>query len=258
MPRKTKTNSVSLEEALKRINLAALLATAAGEEELFSLIVATAAQIARAERSLLFVYDAKASELRLRACYPQEQAMHGLSIAPGKGIVGNVFLSGQPLIMADLATNPDIGASVGGLLHDSEVAEHIRVDDVIAVPVVAGETSMGVLEIVNKRGEGAFEQRDSDMVCAFAKIVAISLQDNQTDRDVSRVLAEALKGSGVLDNVSEQALSKIDKDPTLRRALVAANLLRDIQFVGDRHLTFCEEFLASYLEHIKKARRPSA
>ncbi len=251
------TTSIPLEERLKRINLATLLATAAGEEELFNLIVTTAAQIAQAEHSLLFVYDSKNEVLRLRACYPSQQ-LHAFEIEPGKGIVGNVFLSGQPLIVADLAANTDLGASVGSLLHDSELAGSIPIDDVIAVPVTTGDQALGVLEIVNKHGEGAFAQRDSDMVSAFAKIVAISLQDNQTDRDISRILAEALHASDGLTPDDQAAISAIDEDPALREALDAADLLRGIQEFGSDHLAFCRQFLASYLAHIKKGRRPSA
>jgi GAF domain-containing protein len=150
-----------------------------------SIVEATVA-LFDAEASSIALYDASAQKLVFQvAAGSQGEGVVGLAIAPDQGIAGYVYTTGQPLALSDVARDARFGrqaAEQTGYLPRS----------VVAVPLIDDEGSIGVLEVLDKRAEAAFDLRDIELASIFARQATVAIRASRLERDAATLLWSAL------------------------------------------------------------------
>jgi diguanylate cyclase (GGDEF)-like protein len=134
---------------------------------------------------------------------------HRLSqrVPSDRGFCGQVYRSGRPLISDSIAVDDPLavlGASAG------------RVQSIIGVPVIVGESICGVLELTNRGSGGSYNARDKELLRIFAAYMSSSIQ-NALDAIRNRTLARMDDLTGLFNSRYfhirlEDELARADRD----------------------------------------------
>lgn len=207
-----RTHTPKVAEGIDALALAALLEGSAAinqslelEEVLLS-IAESAATVLDAEASSVILLDVLRDKLVFAAAHgPQGQSLIGQEFDAKLGIAGRVAQSGKPEIVPDVHRHPDFFSGF-----DQKHTFITR--GLIAAPLRYREQTLGVVEVINKRGARQFDGRDLTLLQLFANLAAISTSNAQ--------LHEALKREnlGLRRSVQTDA-SIIGQSEALRKAL---------------------------------------
>ena len=128
-----------------------------------------------AERSTLFVHDAKTDELWSRFAGGLE--VTEIRLAVDEGIAGAVFQSGDVQNIEDPYSHPLFNPEI-------DRQTNFTTESILCMPITnkAGER-IGVTQVLNKRG-GAFTAKDEARLRAFTAQIAVSLENAQLFEDV--------------------------------------------------------------------------
>jgi len=94
-----------------------------------------------------------------------------IPVPPGAGICGHVARSGEPLIVNDAQNDPRLYRRV-------DQATHLTTRNLLALPIRSRQRLWGVLELINKAGEEAFDQRDLRVAAVAASQIALALENS--------------------------------------------------------------------------------
>ena len=157
-----------------------------------------------AEAASIALYDAGTDRLVFEvAAGEQGQGVIGLSIAPDQGIAGYVFRTGQSLALSDVERDARFGRAV------AEKTAYLP-RSIVAVPLVTGETTIGVLEVLDKRSAESFSLRDIELASVFARQAATAIGAARVERDVASLLASTLRDlAGAGAHANEAAIDEI-------------------------------------------------
>jgi GAF domain-containing protein len=150
-----------------------------------SIVEATVA-LFDAEASSIALYDPSTQKLVFQvAAGSQGEGVVGLAIAPDQGIAGYVYTTGQPLALSDVARDARFGRAA------AEQTGYVP-RSVVAVPLIDDEGSIGVLEVLDKRAQAAFDLRDIELASIFARQATVAIRASRLERDAAALLASAL------------------------------------------------------------------
>jgi GAF domain-containing protein len=168
-----------------RAAAAARLDPPAGEAVLRSIVEATAA-LFDAEAASLALYDAAADRLVFRvAAGPRGDGVIGLAIDPSEGVAGYVYSTGQPIAIADTSRDARFSGRVAA-------ATSYVPRSLVAVPLLDDDGVLGVLEVLDKRGDGGFTLRDLELASVFARQATVAIRATRLERDAASLLRAAL------------------------------------------------------------------
>jgi GAF domain-containing protein len=149
---------------------AGIVAAPASEREELRAIVQVAASVLDAEAAALFLVDEDKEELRfVVALGGSSERVENLTLPMGEGLAGYVASTGQPLAVSNVETDARFAASFA-----QKVAYIPR--NVLCVPMMLGDRTVGVLEMLDKRGELPFGVRDIEILGHFARLSALTVQ----------------------------------------------------------------------------------
>ena len=176
-------------------------------------VVEAAVALFEAEAASIALYEPARNVLVFRvAAGEQGQGVVGLEIPPDRGLVGYVFSSGQALAIADVRADPRFGRSF------AEQTQYMP-RSIVAVPLVDGRGTLGVLEVLDKRSEASFSLRDIELAGVFARQATVAIRASRVERDTATLLRSvigALTGDDVpaagIDALVVAALAQVD-DP---------------------------------------------
>jgi signal transduction histidine kinase len=173
-------------------------------DRLLTLITSSAADILNAEAgSLLLTAEDESGDLEFKVVIGGSgEELLGTRVPSGFGVAGQVAESGQSVIVNNTRQDDRWQRE---LKEDSE----FNTRALLAVPLMADNKVIGVLEVINKRDGGLYVQEDTDVLETFAGQAAIAIENTrlyqQTDEQLKARLDEL------------EALEKIDAE--LNRAL---------------------------------------
>jgi adenylate cyclase len=141
-------------------------------------IISEATRMLHADRSTLFLNDARTGQLFSRIA--EGDAVAEIRFPNTVGIAGTVFSTGEsisiPYAYADLRFNPSFDRQTGYFTRS-----------ILCVPVVSNDGQIiGVTQVLNKRG-GPFTAEDEQRLKAFTAQVSIALQNAKLFDDVQNM-----------------------------------------------------------------------
>jgi len=207
------------------------------------------------------IHDAERDRLVfVAAAGPAGEGVVGLEIDAAAGIAGYAFTTGQPLAIADVASDarfdPTIAASTGYVPRS-----------ILATPVTDDQGTVGVLEVLDRRGETGFSLRDLDLAGRLAREAASILRGGELDREAGALLRRTLAAvaragadadAPALDEpaiewlVSEATLAGAGTDDPTWRLVDSLARLRDADPAG---IELAADWIDVLVRHADRAAR---
>jgi signal transduction histidine kinase len=173
-----------------------LVATESDVERLLEIIMTSAVEILNAGAGALLLRaedDDSKLEFRVVIGGAEEQLM-GTRIPADKGIAGEVVKTSKPRIVNDLSQSATT---------NQKVADY-KTQSLLAVPLIAKNVVIGVLEVLNKTDGTPFTQEDSDLLTTFSGQAAVAIENARLFRMTDIQLAQKVR--------ELEALERMDND----------------------------------------------
>ncbi len=199
--------ALTLHEVAVRVEAAGRLSPPSGTAVLRSIVEATVA-LFDAEAASLALHDPTTDRLVFTVAAGEHgQGVVGLAIEAGEGVAGYVFSSGQPLAISDVRQDARFGRAA------AEQTGYVP-RSLVAVPLLDDEGTLGVLEVLDKRGGGGFDLRDVELAGVFARQATVAIRSSRIERDTAAILrsvltaADAAAAGGGADEAFATALDR--------------------------------------------------
>jgi GAF domain-containing protein len=201
-----------------RAEAARRLTPPAGTAVLESIVEATVALFG-AEAASIALYDPATRKLVFAVAAGEHgKEVVGLSIDASQGVAGYAFSTGQPLALADVAGDARFGRSV------AEQTGYVP-RSLIAVPLIDDDGTLGVLEVLDKRGDGAFDLRDVELALVFARQATVAIRATRVERDTESLFRAVLGRMVAPADADDPVAVDVDVETFVRDAV--AELDRD-------------------------------
>ncbi|MBA2556502.1 MAG: GAF domain-containing protein [Chloroflexi bacterium] len=239
----------ALRAVARRAAVARRLQTDAERRLLQSIVEATVI-LFDAEACSIALFERDPERLQFSvAAGPQGAGAIGLSVPPSQGIAGYVFSTGQPLALSDVAHDPRF---------DRGTAERTGYvpRSIAAVPLLDRQASVGVLQVLDKRGSPTFSLRDMELLAVFAGQAAAAINATRLQRDTGSLLAEVLRQLGDEELTSDQiealvgaTTADLDIDPDAPFWSIVEHT-RKAQALGEREQRLVADILEVVARHV--------
>src|SRR5690606_29787463 len=140
-------------------------------KDLLEIIMETASREMDAEGSSIILVDGESGELYFEvATGDKNDRVKEIRLKAGEGIAGWVAQSGESVLIADAANDKRWSNRVSTKVN-------IPTRNMLCVPVVSGGKTLGVIQVINKKGQGAFTKHDLRLLELIASPTAIALEN---------------------------------------------------------------------------------
>lgn len=186
-----------------------LVAAEGGDvDELLNIITQSSVQLLSAEAGSLLLADDQDGWMEFKVVIGgTSNDLVGKRLEPGHGLVGEVVRSGQFQIVNDVRRDER---------WEGEITKSgFRTQSILAVPLIAKDRTVGVLEVLNKRDGTVFVKEDAELLTTLAGQAAIAIENARLFQG---------RGTALAQRVQElQTLEQIDRElaRTLNMARVA-------------------------------------
>ncbi|MBN9392684.1 MAG: GAF domain-containing sensor histidine kinase [Chloroflexi bacterium] len=219
--------------------------------DLLQQIMTTTNQLLRSGACVLLLMDQQSDELVYQMPAGENGETREIRQPAGSGIPGYVARLGEPVIVNDVARDPRFTSYL-------DEAMGFKTRNVMCAPLIAHETIIGVLAVMNKLDKGAYNSNDMALLTTLAAQGAVAIENAQLyaelseerdrliakEEDVRRDLGRDLHDgpaqvvSGIamrlafikklLENEPERVMEKLDEAEKV--ALTAAKDIRTMMF----------------------------
>ena len=142
-------------------------------DKLLSLILAAATELTDTESASILLLDKSGSELHFTASSGQPiEKLAELKVPIEGSLAGSILTAGKPMVIQDARHDP---RHYGGV--DQQIDFVSR--SILGVPLMLQDKSIGVLEAVNKSGDGEFGEEDGQVLMALAAQAAVAIENAQ-------------------------------------------------------------------------------
>lgn len=186
-------------------------------KELLEIMMSETERALRAEAASIILVDDKTGELYFEiATGEKKEEVKQIRLQPGEGIAGWVAASGQSVLIADASQDTR---------WSNRVANRVNVPtrNLLCVPVVSNQKTLGVLQVINKQGNRPFNQTDLHLLEMIASPAAVALEN--------MLLYEAL-----LESMENLRLTTAAKERMESEMKIAQDIQRS--FLPGDHLSF--------------------
>ncbi len=185
-----------------------------GGEALLRSVVEATVVLFDAEAASIALHDPVSDRLVVRiAAGTAGAGAVGLSFPATSGIAGYAFATGQPLAVSDVTADPRFDRSA------AEATGYVP-RSILAVPLLDDDGTLGVLEILDRRGAGGFDLRDLELASVFARQATVAIRASRVERDtaellravLARIAADPVSDDGAIDAAVHEAVGRLDDD----------------------------------------------
>jgi GAF domain-containing protein len=153
--------------------------------ELLNAIIGAATELLEAETSSLLMLDQASNELTFEVATGEPgESVREMRVPADQGIAGWVLQRDELVVVNDAASDPRFYDQI-------DQASGFTTRSLLAVPLKIRDTPIGVVEVINKRGEAGFTDRDRDLAQALAAQAAVAIDNAR----LYQRLADALVAS---------------------------------------------------------------
>lgn len=140
-------------------------------DELLNEIIESCKEVLKAEASSLLIYDEKENLLYFEIATGEKgDIVKKISCKMGEGIAGWVGLNRQPLLIDDCYNDPRFNK-------EFDLKSNFRTRSMICVPMIRKDKLIGVIQVINKKGDQIFSERDLNIFTILASQCAISIEN---------------------------------------------------------------------------------
>jgi GAF domain-containing protein len=225
------------------------------EQKLLQSIVDATASLFDAEASSIALFERDPDRLEFRVASGAHGAgAIGLTVKPSEGIAGFVFSTGQALSLSDVASDPR---------WDQKAAERTGYvpRSIATVPLLDEEGTIGVLQVLDKRGTESFSLHDMELLGVFAAQATTAINATRVQAGSARLMAEVLRQLAADDLTTEQVDALVsdatrgldDHADTPFWHLV--DHVEALRTLGERDLTLVADILNVVARHAERAPR---
>jgi GAF domain-containing protein len=132
------------------------------------LLTAALAAVDSEDGSLLLFDEEKNELLFAEVLGSGREALRGYRIPADQGIAGWVMTHRTPELVPDVRQETRFSPAV-------DQYSGFRTSSLICVPLLHGERRLGVIEVVNKRNDEAFTEKDLDILLLVARLASLAL-----------------------------------------------------------------------------------
>ena len=155
-------------------------------DQLLDLIAESSRQVADAERCTLFIHDREQGELWAKIAHGLDERIR---VKVGQGIAGHVASTREPLLIPDAYQDPRFNPAF-----DKETGYRTR--NILCVPMLDNEGQVtGVIQVLNKHQNGAFDDEDKELLLALGGQAAVSVENAILHQGIEDLLASFIKAS---------------------------------------------------------------
>jgi len=148
-------------------------------DEAYAAILRHSAELLRAERGSLLLYDERAGELAVRAALgPRAEIAREARVRLGDGVSGTVLREGRPVVVRDVAALPGWEAA--------PAERSYKTGSFISYPIVVGGRKVGVLNVTDKAGGGAYDEFDLGLLELIAPQMALAIDRAEWHRKATQ------------------------------------------------------------------------
>ncbi len=138
-------------------------------EDAYTTILRHSAELLKAERGSLLLFDERAGELSVKAAVgPRADVTIGSGVRIGEGVAGTVLREGRPAVVHDVS-------KVSGWDAASTSERSYKTRSFISYPISVGGRKVGVLNVTDKAGGGAYDEFDLNLLDMIAPQMALAL-----------------------------------------------------------------------------------
>ncbi len=193
---------------------AGMLPSEESHRALLQSIVDVARAIFGAKASSIFLLDSETDELVFEAVSGEGAGeLVGIRLPSSTGIAGWVLVTEQPIVIDDLQQDPRFARQA------AEQTGYVP-EALMAVPLVNGETTLGVLQVLDRAGGRVGPIGEIELLILFANQAAIGLDLLQTARR-ARSVAETGEGNEAVVARIAALLEQTEGEESGLRLLVA-------------------------------------
>jgi HD-GYP domain-containing protein (c-di-GMP phosphodiesterase class II) len=212
-------------------------------KELLKLVMELAARTLRAGASSILLKDKESGDLLFDVATGEAaEAVKTIRVPRGQGIAGHVAESGTSLLVPDASKD-------ARFFRGADEKSRFVTKNLIAVPLVARGETIGVVEVLNRMGEGTFSEGDVKLLQALAHQSAVAIQNAQLFRDLQesflatvKALAQAVDAkdsytAGHSSRVTQYSVliaKELGLDAETQQRVRLSGLLHDVGKIGIR------------------------
>jgi GAF domain-containing protein len=153
--------------------------------ELLSAIIESVATLLEAETSSLLMLDEETNELTFEVATGESgESVRELRVPADQGIAGWVLSHNETLRVADVAGDERFYGQI-------DQSSGFVTRSMLAVPLTIRDRPIGVIEAINKQGNGGFTERDEELAVAFAAQSAVAIDNARLYRQLADAVVES-------------------------------------------------------------------
>lgn len=227
------------------------------ETRLLQSIVDATVRLFDAEAASIALFEQDPDRLEFRVAAGEQGAgAVGLTVPPTQGIAGFVYSTGQALSLSDVANDPRFNRDA------AEQTGYVP-RSIAAAPLLDEEGTVGVLQVLDKRGSPTFSLSDMELLGVFAAQATVAIGAARVQRDTERLLRSVLAqlgpdlDEGQVGDLVAAATVELDVDdeaPFWRLVDQVAHM----RSLTDRETALLTDILEVVAVHAGRARRPRA
>jgi GAF domain-containing protein len=227
------------------------------ETRLLQSIVDATVQLFDAEAASIALFEQDPDRLEFRVAAGEHGAgAVGLTVPPTQGIAGFVYSTGQQLALSDVANDPRFNRDA------AEQTGYVP-RSIAAAPLLDEEGTVGVLQVLDKRGSPTFNLRDMELLAVFASQATVAIGAARVQRDTARLIRNVLGQVGPdldedqVESLVAAATTDLDVDDETPFWRLVEQVAR-LRTLTDRETELLADILDVVAAHAGRARRPRA
>ncbi len=165
-------------EALREIfDIAKSISSLLDVDALLKRIGSVAEKLLDSEASSIMLLDEDKVNLSFKVASGAKGGLvQKMKVKVGQGIAGTVALDKKPLIVNDVAHDPRFTGQM-------DKASGFVTRSIICIPMMVEAELVGVVEVLNKRGDGGFTASDHEILESLASLAAVSINNARMAED---------------------------------------------------------------------------
>jgi GAF domain-containing protein len=227
------------------------------ESRLLQSIVDATVHLFDAEAASIALFEQDPDRLEFRVAAGEQGAgAVGLTVPPTQGIAGFVYSTGQALSLSDVANDPRFNRDA------AEQTGYVP-RSIAAAPLLDEHGTVGVLQVLDKRGSPTFSLRDMELLAVFAAQATVAIAAARVQRDTDGLLRSVLGQIGPdlddaqIDSLVATATAGLDADDEAPFWRLVDQVAR-LRALTDRETALLTDILDVVAVHAGRARRPRA